>query len=559
MATTWPVPARARTRERTQVAARSGDLALAWLSGLLVVALEVGAARLIAVAVSQSIYGFAIMLFACIGGLAIGAYAAGRWLCRTADEASASVALLIGGAGVAMLSALLGQLPQWLVPASTVTFGRWLVLHVLCAGLVLLPASAGLGMLFPLLLGRAARAADGARAIGQLSAANAIGAVAGSFGASFALMPLLGPRCLLVAVAAVALVCGFSIALRRRAAPRWLLVPGMVAAAFLGLPAEWSDDLYLRSPGVYREPAGGDGSRRTVEFVAHDAHATIAVGRRERPGSAPYRFFSVNGKIDGGESELDMATQQQLATWPLTLYQGQHPAERALVIGLGTGATVGEALRFPLHGIDVVEISRPVVRVARDFFARINHGALADPRVAIHLTDGRHFLASQTTRYDVVISEPSNPWIAGIGALYTTEAFTQMRGCLRDGGVACQWVQAYELDEALFRTIVATFAGVFPECYVVMPHDEGFDVLLLGIHRPAAERLPPSRLTAALALRTAVPPELDFTPQSAEQLAARFLMGPDAIARYAAGATLQHRRQRAARARCAARDARARR
>src|SRR6185295_9973307 len=161
----------------------------------------------------------------------------------------------------------------------------------------------------------------------------------------------------------------------------------------LVLPSEVDPELLSRSPAVYAKTGRllaqqrrMRGSERRLEFVAHDEQGTVVVGEEQDPVRGPFRFFSVNGKIDGGESPADMATQVQLSTTPLVLFdRGASSAKDVLIIGLGTGVSVGSALTFPVSRVDVVEISRPMLEVARRFFARANQGALDDPRTRVHV------------------------------------------------------------------------------------------------------------------------------------------------------------------------------
>ena len=123
--------------------------------------------------------------------------------------------------------------------------------------------------------------------------------------------------------------------------------------------------------------------------------------------------------------------------------------------------TVGAALTHPIERADVVEISPEVVK-ASDFFKVENRNALADPRTHLIIGDGRSHLALTDRKYDVIISEPSNPWIAGVSSLFTKEFFESARERLAPGGIICQWANAYNISEADLKSIIATFKSVFP-------------------------------------------------------------------------------------------------
>ena len=212
-----------------------------------------------------------------------------------------------------------------------------------------------------------------------------------------------------------------------------------------------------------------------------------------------------------------------------------HPqAESALVIGLGSGMTLGAVEQYPVKSIDVVELEKRVVE-ANEFFRPFNHQALDDPRVRLLVTDGRQHLTYTDRRYDVIISEPSNPWVSGMSSLFTREFFEQAKARLLDGGVICQWVHAYSMSSIDFQTILATFQSVFPRMglWEIGP---GGDYILLGFDHDQPIDL------AAIRSRFADEPfRGDFATmnvRSAETLLAHVLLGPDEAVDYVAEAPI---------------------
>ena len=167
--------------------------------------------------------------------------------------------------------------------------------------------------------------------------------------------------------------------------------------------------------------------------------------------------LAIDGKVDASNG-TDMLTQKLLAHLPLLLHAD--PRE-VCIIGLGSGVTLGAALRHPTSHVDVVEISPEVVE-ASSFFAAENGRALEDARARLIVGDGRSHLRFTSRRYDVIISEPSNPWMAGVASLFTREFFDAARARLAPGGIICQWAHTYDLADADLRLIAATFASVFP-------------------------------------------------------------------------------------------------
>jgi tetratricopeptide (TPR) repeat protein/SAM-dependent methyltransferase len=166
--------------------------------------------------------------------------------------------------------------------------------------------------------------------------------------------------------------------------------------------------------------------------------------------------LAVDGKTDAS-NRGDMLTQKLIAHLPLLLHK--NPKD-VFILGLGSGMTVGAALTHPIERADVVEISPEVVK-ASDYFRTENRNALADPRTHLIIGDGRSHLALTDRKYDVIISEPSNPWIAGVSSLFTKEFFESARDRLAPGGIICQWANAYSISEADLKSIIATFNSVF--------------------------------------------------------------------------------------------------
>ncbi len=204
--------------------------------------------------------------------------------------------------------------------------------------------------------------------------------------------------------------------------------------------------------------------------------------------SAAGTFLAINGKIDAGD-QADTATQKLLAHLPLAL----HPSPRtAFIVGWGSGCTAGSAALHPLREIHCAEIE-PAVFDAAPFFEGLNRGVQRDPRFTVLLRDARNLLLSGGPRYDLIISEPSNPWVSGMSSLFTEEFYRIVAQRLEEGGVFCQWFHYYDLGLEDIRVQVATFCRRFPyaSLWLVPPSTgpEGRatpvgDLLLLGSLQP---------------------------------------------------------------------------
>jgi spermidine synthase len=439
------------------------------LSGFAAMTFEVAFTRALAVVLGPTSYAFSAMLAAFIVGLGVGATLASRraWTRQAATLASAL--LLVVTAVAAMMAAWfcgtrLPLLIAELVADPAARGADILERAALYAAGVLLPVSCALGALFPVCLRLAVD--DGgpiARRVAFVYAMNTFGAVAGSLVSAFVLIPLIGVQDTLRLGALVALTgaCVLLSASALRFRPR--LVGGMAAASAAGLVVAgpgWSPSLIS---------AGGYKNAVDLRDLDLDLELGLTAGRllyyREGPAAtvsvrrlAGTLALAIDGKVDASNGP-DMLTQKLLAHLPLLLHADPH---EICIIGLGSGVTLGAALRHPVSRADVVEISPEVVE-ASSFFEADNRYALRDSRTRLIVGDGRSHLRYTTRRYDVIISEPSNPWMAGVGALFTREFFEAARARLAPGGIFCQWAHTYDLAGADLQAIAATFASVFPD------------------------------------------------------------------------------------------------
>jgi spermidine synthase len=272
------------------------------------------------------------------------------------------------------------------------------------------------------------------------------------------------------------------------------MVPaGVFFAAALALllgPLPWNAEEMTR--GVYRSPEESvdvgidllpvEGIRQEELLLYRDGlNSTVSVHATE--GHLDLRF---NGKTDASTAG-DMFTQVLSGQIPLLFGE---PASRVLVIGLASGVTVGSVARHPVEQIDVVEIE-PAMVEASHFFNLESGGPLEDPRVRIIIDDGRNYLFETRERYDVIISEPSNPLISGVSDLFTQEFFRSVRAKLKPHGRLLQWVQLYEMDPAGVMALLAAVRSEFPFAYGFKPKRAGGDLLVLATLEPLDPRALP--------------------------------------------------------------------
>jgi spermidine synthase len=490
-------PPRGKRRAAVVAAPRSVGAGRVWIaalalgvSGFVSLTLQVVWSRLLAQILGPTTYAFSLVVAIFIAGLALGALA-GRPLAARLRQPAVGLALSIIAAVAAAIVAgwtvdrgLIAMAAA--VAAPDATFGSVLQRQILLAALWLLPLAVALGCAFPFAIrtGTAADATLGAD-LGLIYAVNTIGAITGSLAAGFVLIPQFGLydtlRALGIGAALAAVVLAWRAGLTG-AARVVTVAAGLVAAAASAALPPWNPALL--SSGAYKYASSMTDDMLGISLMAgrllyyrDGAMATVAV--RDAAGTTS---LSIDGKVDASNTG-DMLTQRLLAHIPLML----HPApRRAAILGLGSGVTTGSALRHPLERVDVLEISPEVVQASR-FFEPENSKALADPRTRLIVGDGRTHLMLGRETYDVIVSEPSNPWMAGIASLFTREFFEAARSRLAPGGVLCQWAHTYDISPEDLRAIVGTFASVFPDGTLWLVGDG--DVLLVGGTEPMTARV----------------------------------------------------------------------
>ncbi len=455
------------------------------LSGFASLVHEIAWTRILALVLGPTTYAFAATLAAVVAGVAIGS-GTGTWLFgRVKAGAHAgwlALILAVGAVTIVATSSLAGgYVPRAIareMAAAPDSFSALISRGMLLTALLVVPTAICLGAAFPLALSMAGDPGQSpARRFGVVYAVNTIGSVAGTLAAGFVLIPWLGlPTTLAVAafvlvVASVAViaVADINVTLRNSGYAASAVALLAIVAAPQWDRALLASGVYLYAPFV---PKGLDLETQltagTLLYYKDGAPATVSVKRLTGTTT-----LAVDGKTDAS-NRSDMLTQKLVAHLPLLL----HPnPKRVAIVGLGSGVTLGAALSHPVDRAEVVEISQEVVE-ASHFFDVENHKALDDPRTRLIVGDGRSHLMLSREQYDVIISEPSNPWIAGVAALFTKEFFEGAKARLAPGGLICQWAHTYTISEQDLKSIVATFTSVFPNGTAWMVNDN--DVLMVA-------------------------------------------------------------------------------
>ncbi|HYU35923.1 MAG TPA: fused MFS/spermidine synthase [Thermoanaerobaculia bacterium] len=335
--------------------------------------------------------------------------------------------------------------------------------------IAVLPAAAIAGYQFPLLIALLGSGRERVgREVGVTYAANTAGAILGSVAGGFGLMPLLtAPGLWRLSAGVLVVLAVFSAFLGlRQGGPRRAAVFSLAtaAAALLLTLAPGPTAFWRHSPigagrvdvTQWRGPNDVEAEQRLrrqgILWEADGVESSVALDAGKELS------FLVNGKADGS-ARTDAPTQIMGGLIGALL----HPEpRRSLVIGLGTGSTAGWLAAVPtMERVDVVELEPSIVHVARAF-TPVNHDVLRNPKVRLILGDGREVLLATDERYDIIFSEPSNPYRAGIASLFTADFYRAVRARLRPGGVFLQWLQGYELDARAVGIAYATLGSVFP-------------------------------------------------------------------------------------------------
>ena len=459
-----------------------------FVSGAVFMLDEVVFTRLLSLAFGVSSYSFTLVLVLCLLGLGIGGFAASAWTARGPVglaafgrvQLAAAALLGLAMAAVPLVSRALVVARQ--VPG--VGFGPSLALKAALAAALLLPLAAVAGAGMPFLLAFVAGRPGGVgTSVGKASLVNTAGTLAGSLATGFILVTLLGSQGTLRLGALASLGAGLLAltAARSRPGAAATSVAGALALGILLVP-RWPDWVFLRSDTYPRTPPAATRleferrlrvSDRERLFFEEGRNATIAVLQGART-----RTLLANGHPEASD-EGDMGTQIGVAIVPLVL----HPAPReVLVVGFASGVTADAAARAPLvERVDVAELETAMFRAAASF-AHVNHGVLANPKVHLHPVDARSLIAAGGGRWDVILSEPSNLWRAGVSNLFTADFYASARGALKPGGVFAQWLQLYGLRWETLRAVLATLARSFPHAEVWWV--DGGDIVLLGSEAP---------------------------------------------------------------------------
>ena len=448
-------------------------LASAFLAGGILLALEVVWFRFLELFVFGTQLAFALMLATVLAGIALGGLVAAAWLRQRAEAARALVVLALL-AGVATVTSYAGFEPAHAPWAGEAGRTLWLAL------VLMLPTSLVSGVLFTL-LGAAIRdeVMGDAAAAGWLTLANTVGAALGAPLAGLVLLPVLGVERSLFALAAGYALLALAVLPWSRGLPRPALFAagGVALLVMLLFPFGLMQGRFLRSLVA---AMAGDGAH-VVAFREGPTETAILL-QTDWGGAPVYQQLVTNAHSMTSSIFYGRRYMKLFAYWPLAL---RPQARRALLISYGLGNTAEALVRAPgLERIDVVDTSRTILALS-PLAARGGAGdPLGDPRVRVHVEDGRFFMRAGGAGYDIITAEPPPPHAAGIASLYSLEYFRLTRSRLAPGGIATHWLPVNQLPLAGARAVVRAFCEAFEDCSLWT--GAGYDWILAGTNGAAA-------------------------------------------------------------------------
>lgn len=452
--------------------AASWLLVAAFVTGLASFIYEIGWIRMLSLVLGSATHSFELMLSAFISGLALGSL----WIRKRIDAVleplrfAANVQVVM--AVLAMLSVLaygysfpvMSALVR-MAPHTDAGYGLFMLGSHAIAMAVMLPTTFVAGMTLPLFTHILLRNGAGEKAIGQIYAANTLGAIGGVLFAMHVALPVLGLKNTIGVGALVDLALGIALYLALAPRMRWRLVLGrgvpalaVITAVILQLDLQPG----TLASGVYRYGNVGLPPGADIVFYRDGKTATVSVERN----SAGMMTIATNGKTDasiqvtGATPSPDEKTMAMLAGLALAY---RPDARHVAVIGFGSGLSTHTLLASPsIESVDTVEIEPAMVDGARLFGARVDR-AFGDPRSHVWIEDAKTFFAERQRTYDVIVSEPSNPWVSGVASLFTREFYARTRDYLDADGILVQWIQYYEINDDIVYSILKALTPHFSD------------------------------------------------------------------------------------------------
>jgi predicted membrane-bound spermidine synthase len=486
----------------------------AFLAGGILMASEVIWFRFLSLFVLNSTLAISIMLAVVLAAMGLGGLLASSWLSRS-PRAVVYLPIVATAAVYALIASYVAF--QFLTHGSEVA--EWYYVLWFSAALTFWPSLLS-GVMFTLTGAALNRHLPGAgRTAALLTLANTTGAMCGPLIASFVLLPAIGMERAFAVLAAgyvaVAVLTSRSaaVAVEHRVARR----PAMVVAAgvlpLMAFPFGLMDRAYFRRAA---EPYTFDGSR--IVATREGPSETIFLMEQSWLGQTTYHRLVTNGFSMSGTHLSGSRYMRAFAYWPLLLHQA--PLRKALVICYGVGVTTGAVTDVSsLESVDVVELSKDIVAISDRIYPVERH-PLRDPRVKLHVEDGRQFLQHTEETFDLITGEPPPPLTPATVNLYTREYFQLVHDRLAEGGLATYWLPVPRRNEYRVAPIIRAFCDAFVDCSLW--NGTPFDWMLVGTRR-AAGPISDSQFASAWDDKRIGPHLREVGYEQPEQIGATFL------------------------------------
>jgi spermidine synthase len=475
----------------------------AFISGFVTISTQVAWTRMLTMIIGSSTYAFSIVIALFLLGLSGGAYVIARKNVSARLEETVLKVELATVVSLCLSLFMVNRIPAFLISNGLrfhiANWGGLLALQIISVALLILLPAFLMGTVMPLVLVWAGTnpKSQAVRLVGRSYAVNTIGAIVGAFGAGFVLIPRFNTRfTILFAAALCVIVAGFAyqpkVGIRDRDLHRAVaagLTVVLIVMLFVVAPRMNLDDLSVgaydslvrvlaNSRGAIDDDGGTQRGPEIHKLLMYEEGPTSTVSVRR---DWDITSMAINGRTNASDHE-DMPTQVMLGQMPLLLAPN---IRNALVVGYATGVTAGAILQSPIESVECVELEPATVTGSR-FFEHVNNHPLNDPRMHLIIDDARTYLRVIPTHYDMIVSEPSHPWVPGVANLFTREFFQLGRDRLNEEGIFVQWLQIYQLSTDSLRSILATFHETFPHVLVFRVEGtwKGKDLLLVGSQSP---------------------------------------------------------------------------
>lgn len=449
-------------------------LGVSLLTGVASFIYEISWIRMLSLILGSSTHSFELMLSAFILGLAFGGLWVKRHMTRIHNPVQflGKIQLAMGlcAMGTIALYTPMFDVMQVILSAIRRSEYGYMLFNILSYGLslgLMLPATFCAGMTLPLITSTLLNHRFGERSVGHVYAANTVGAIIGVFGATHLGMPMLGMKGLMTTGAALDMCVGVAVLWylnqkESRLLPVGSIVTAMLAIAISVFVIQW--DYLKMASGIYRtgefiSPVLGkvvfhkDGKTATVDVVDHGGNM-LTIRTNGKPDAS---------MVMGSQSQdpsLDGSTMRLLGAIPLAL---NPQAKTVANIGFGSGTTGDVLLGSPhLERLDTIEIEAAMVEGAQHFRPKVEK-IFSDPRSHVHFEDAKTFFSTHGSRYDVIVSEPSNPWVSGVSSLFSAEFYRLARKHLTEQGILVQWMHTYEMDSASVVSVLKAMMSNFRE------------------------------------------------------------------------------------------------